>query len=342
MWLTNRCSPHGAVSRVYIVCPMFFFAEYSLSLHALMTIVNTCDGEGWFMSIMQLQLASLQLCVVCRSVPALHLIVDENTPRYLWAGNTYGPEPYHLGGSALCWTRVPAVRACKVTWKLPVWILEQPRSGLAAVTHLTFWHGLEDCHNERLDAVVWPPRLETVELGFRFNQPIDWVRWPACLRDITFGGDFNQPITASLPASLRCVHFNGNFDQSLDWVRWPAFLDELTLGHAFNHPIAEVEWPASLRQLSFGDEFDQPIDNVLWPPNLEELTFGFSFSQPIDCVLWPGSLEKLAFGRCFQAPLNGIQWPASLRQLTIARKKHDPVPAWPGVRVRTVWHHWWY
>lgn len=91
-------------------------------------------------------------------------------------------------------------------------MLEQLRNALAAVTHLTFDHGFEDECNESLDAVVWPASLDTVELGFRFNQPIDRVWCPASLREVAFGWDFNQPITTSLPASLRSIHFTGNFN----------------------------------------------------------------------------------------------------------------------------------
>ena len=39
--------------------------------------LNQAGSSGWFSSTLQLQLASLQFCVLCRSVSTLHLIVED-------------------------------------------------------------------------------------------------------------------------------------------------------------------------------------------------------------------------------------------------------------------------
>lgn len=71
-------------------------------------------NEPWFACTKQLQLASLHFCVECRNVTTLHLRVDVDTPRRLLAAaDTVPPEPDKQGS-----TRVPRLRACRVTWKM--------------------------------------------------------------------------------------------------------------------------------------------------------------------------------------------------------------------------------
>ncbi|CAM9816795.1 unnamed protein product, partial [Ectocarpus fasciculatus] len=87
-----------------------------LCLKALMVALSeTCDGNSWYTSTKELQLASLEFCTTCRNYPTLHLTVDAHTPRRLLAAAD-APSPHP---KRLCGTRVPRLRARSVTWDMP-------------------------------------------------------------------------------------------------------------------------------------------------------------------------------------------------------------------------------
>ncbi|CAM9968500.1 unnamed protein product, partial [Ascophyllum nodosum] len=44
-------------------------------LDAFLIALNQADSSGWYLSTLQLQLASLKVCELCRSVSTLHLTV---------------------------------------------------------------------------------------------------------------------------------------------------------------------------------------------------------------------------------------------------------------------------
>ncbi|CAN0059278.1 unnamed protein product, partial [Ectocarpus sp. 6 AP-2014] len=61
------------------------------SLDALMVALNqACDGQEkrWYVSTLELQLVSLELCGACRSAQLLHIFVKEDTPPTLWSSRT--------------------------------------------------------------------------------------------------------------------------------------------------------------------------------------------------------------------------------------------------------------
>ncbi|CAM9581862.1 unnamed protein product, partial [Ectocarpus sp. 12 AP-2014] len=85
-------------------------------LKALTVALNeTCNGKSWYTSTKELQLASLELCMTCRHHQTLHLTVDAHTPRRLLAAAD-APSPHP---KRLCGTRVPRLRARRVTWNVP-------------------------------------------------------------------------------------------------------------------------------------------------------------------------------------------------------------------------------
>eukprot|EP00903_Cladosiphon_okamuranus_P015491 g14302.t1 len=67
------------------------------------------DVEGWFASTRELQLASLDLCRACRSVPSLLVRIDAGTPRRLWDTTPHCRFPTSTRSS-----RVPALEARSV------------------------------------------------------------------------------------------------------------------------------------------------------------------------------------------------------------------------------------
>ncbi|CAM9454120.1 unnamed protein product [Ectocarpus sp. 4 AP-2014] len=303
----------------------------------IVALDDTCDGKRWYTSTKELQLASIDFCIACRKHQTLHLIVDTGIPRRLLAAADATPShskrPFR--------TRVPRLRARRVTWDLPTAAdLSKPIFAMTDVGCLEFGDDFEG----GLEAVAWPQRLKTIEFvpTSAFNKPIALVQWPACLQRLTFGGSFIQPIEgAKFPSSLQELTFFAGFNQPIAGVILPSFLQKLQLGLDFNHPIEDVSWPPSLRQLAFGEdfnqpierakfpaslkrlmfdvfsEFDQPIGQVAWPTSLQQLTFGNCFNQPIEGVLWPDSLQRLCFGSFFDQSIDNVKWPTSLEELTI-------------------------
>ncbi|CAN0426918.1 unnamed protein product, partial [Ectocarpus sp. 12 AP-2014] len=84
-------------------------------LDALVVALNeTCNGNSWYTSTEELQLASLEFCIACRNCPTVHLKVEAHTPRRLLAA-TDSPPPHP---KRLFQTRVPRLRACRVTWNM--------------------------------------------------------------------------------------------------------------------------------------------------------------------------------------------------------------------------------
>ncbi|CAM9758939.1 unnamed protein product [Ectocarpus sp. 12 AP-2014] len=284
-------------------------------VNALIVALNEmCDGSSWYTSTKELQLASLEICIACRTHRTMHLYVNRNIPRRLLAAaDASPPHPKRLGR-----TRVPRLRARYVTWNMrTAESLKDPIFAMTGVDGLKFG----DDFDGSLDAVAWPRRLKKIEFQWDspFNQPIDMVDWPDSLQTLVFGVSFDQPIErVHFPASLQMLVFDVCFDQQIVGAFLPSSLQELDLGEEFNQPIEDVAWPLSLQKLRFGRNFNQPIERAKFPSSLQELTFhGFSrFDQPIEGVLWPDSLQVLIFGHCFNKPVDRARWPRSLQELS--------------------------
>eukprot|EP00752_Nemacystus_decipiens_P008832 g7883.t1 len=328
----------------------------SQCLDAFTVALNqACEGgeKRWYASTLELQLASLEFCRACRSVPTLHVRVNPESPTSLWSSST--AYTVRIGswvfGSS---TRVPAVRAGSLTWNLPIdallytvsselwkWSdfvdLQGPilADGLASVD----WpKGLKtlvlstflECP---VEAVSWPALLQSLAFGKSFNENISGVSWPPSLKHLSFGFCFNQPIAGVVwPAGLERLSFQGRFNQPILGVAWPASLQQLSFRGNFDQPIAGVTWPASLLQLSFAGCFNQPIAEVVWPTRLQKLTLVCSFNQPLGEVSWPASLQQLTFGFDFNQAIDEVTWPTSLQQLTFGSEMDQPITGvtWPA------------
>ncbi|CAM9291836.1 unnamed protein product [Ectocarpus sp. 8 AP-2014] len=258
----------------------------SSCLDALVVALNeTCDGKSWYTSTKELQLASLEFCIACRNHQTVRMNVDERIPRRLLAAAD-APPPHP---KRLCRTRVPRLRARRVTWNMRTAAeLRNPMFALNDADCLEFGNAFDDS----LEGVVWPTRLETLEFYRHspFDNPVDLVELPLSLQRLRFGRSFNRPI---------------------EQVSWPASLRSLEFGQTFNKPIEEVDWPPSLRHLKFGLKFYQPIQRATFPASLQQLIFGTCFNHPIEDVAWPSSLRKLKFGANFNQPIERATFPAS-------------------------------
>ena len=113
----------------------------SRCVDAFSIALNQAGRSGWISSTLQLQLASLQFCVLCRSVSTLHLIVKEGMHTLLLedapASGVKVKEPLR--------TRVPIIRPLILTWKHPVSCFTQFSSeAFANVQQLTFGYRFND------------------------------------------------------------------------------------------------------------------------------------------------------------------------------------------------------
>ena len=236
-------------------------SEKSKFLGAIDLVVK----EG-FASTMELQLVSLDVCVMCRALRTLRVSIAKSSP--IGVRRIVQKRGQPQAG------RVPGILAYAISWKMP----STPKNA-------TFPDGLcELLTNRSIGRVNLPDSILKISFVGRYNQSFADVVWPKSVRRLSFGQTFNQPIAG-------CA--------------WPVSLQQLSFGNFFNKPVAGCVWPVPLQQLSFGRCFDQPIDGCVWPVSLQQMSFGENFNQPIAGCAWPASLQQLSFGRCFNQPIAG-------------------------------------
>ncbi|CAM9898666.1 unnamed protein product, partial [Ectocarpus fasciculatus] len=197
----------------------------------------TCDGDEWYTSTQQLQLASLDLCTACRGVPTLALRVERSTPTYLWERPRCWLTEQEKARAAPTGTRVPPFGPRRVMWKLKASELGYSREELWANVQCLLFTGY---HNDWVDdGFSWPSGLKRLDLGYRFFS-IEHVAWPATLERLSLGPHFNQPIQNVVwPESLQEICFGANFWQHLHGVQWPASMRRVYLAGTHKNPV----WP---------------------------------------------------------------------------------------------------
>ncbi|CAM9338480.1 unnamed protein product [Scytosiphon promiscuus] len=237
---------------------------------ALSQAHSTGDGEkAWYVSTLELQLASLDFCRACRSFPILHVRVHYGTPRTLWGPrqNTPQQNPWQrtlplrskvISASAtdenrVIRSRVPSV-VMAVCWKWTRWGedlvsedgLDQ-RDGLQHL-HLCYNRSWPGRPWSGLRSMDWPPTLRGLMLNVSLAEPNLFTSWPPNLQELSLGPLFNQPLSR---------------------IVWPASLRRLSLETCsyFHSSVAGLVLPVSLQQLVFGDDFNQPVAEVLLDVN---------------------------------------------------------------------------
>lgn len=288
------------------------------SADALFVAVSQHSGDAWYVSTLQLQLVSTQLCLVCRSFSTLAVRVGEGTPRYLWVASAGRSSP----------TRVPPLRALGLKWETPG-ALPIKTSGVELAPRL---QQLDLSSSPVVEHMVWPAGLKRLELSGRFNEPVDKVAWPASLQQLALGSQFNRRIAGvGWPVNLKGLIFGDAFNQSVSSVVFPLELELLKFGKSFNQPLDDVAFPISLKHLELGDRFNKRVNHVVWPSNVQTLVFGYCFNQSIAGIVWPLHLRELHFGVAFDQPLVGVKSPACLERL-IFKSLSQPLHgvAWPA------------
>ncbi|CAM9470722.1 unnamed protein product, partial [Ectocarpus fasciculatus] len=281
----------------------------------ILALNQASDGQEkrWYVSTLELQLVSLELCGECRSAQMLDVLVNEHAPPTLWTSRTPRTTPSQRSQEVCTASRVPSVHAFGWTWELPVNRLPQRTAIELQPGPEHRWQD-EDSFAGSGGSVVWPHSLK--RLVFMSDMPLDTVSWPASLQTLSFENSFNQPIVGIIwPVSLQ-LSFRDKFNQPIVRVAWPAFLCQLSFGNSFNQPVVGAPWPACLQTLSFGHRFNQPIVGVRWPACLQQISFGYEFNKPVVGATWPACLQQVSFGHRFNQVITDVVWPASLQQLS--------------------------
>ncbi len=248
----------------------------------IVALSQACEGPDrrWYASTLELQLASLDFCRACRSIPRLAVTVGGRvcpTPKSLWISRD-ASKPSLFGYPFFSSSRVPGVRALRLKWSIQLTALVHHAAVELTARSDALELSLGRFFNQPVIGVLWPSSLQKLSFGHFFNQPIAGVVWPASLQQLLFGALFNQPVAGVVwPDSLLQLSFGDTAVQSVVEVAWPAFLQQSPVGNPFKQVIAEVVWPASLQHLSLGDSFNEPIAGVVWPSSLLQLLFGCDF-----------------------------------------------------------------
>ncbi|CAM9376425.1 unnamed protein product [Ectocarpus fasciculatus] len=287
-----------------------------------------CLGKPWYTSTKELQLASLQFCLACRSAPTLRVIVDEDVPIRLLIDRVTLKHYWHSEEPNR--SRVPSVQyhaLNTMTWMMPPEFLKTAGEILEHVRSLT----IDDDQNRAAIGAVYPRNLKVLRFGPFFNRSMKNSSLPMSLQELTFGRKFNQRLdNFSWPNSLQRVTLGTNFNKPICRVQFPASLQYITFKGHFDQEIEQVSWPRDLQELDLGMKFNQRIDKVKWPPSLQKIVFGFRFNQRIDRTAWPLRLRELILDYKFDQE---IILPPSLKHLTLHLPSDSPLPAFPGVVV---------
>lgn len=134
----------------------------SLCLDAFIVTVNQAHIRGMrrcYTSTLEPQLASMEFCKACRSVPTLHVRIGAQAPRNLWLPPESQTSSNSPSSEDCISSRVPVVRAHGMTWTLPMEVL---------VRHVAtkLWEWLVRFQLEgsisaaSLESVVWPKHLK--------------------------------------------------------------------------------------------------------------------------------------------------------------------------------------
>lgn len=140
-------------------------------------------SKRWYASTLDLQLASLELCVARRAVSMLHVHIKGDAPRSLWYPSTLTANPTPNKSKYPKPRQIPLVEAVSITCSVRSVLLDkvQVKSWMVRVEELKFC----DKFNQPIAGIVWPPSLQQF-FGCDFNQPISGVLWPASLQHLLF------------------------------------------------------------------------------------------------------------------------------------------------------------
>lgn len=230
-----------------------------------LTVALSQASEGkWYVSTLELRLASFEVSAACRHTRASSVIVDENMPRTLWSDDDDNGHATKAENRR----RLPPVRAVGVVWKLPVDMLglalrdavllrgvesiqvTGTDRGYSYIAYNQSVGGSSRDAGQSLTGVVHTAQalfenmrhyLDLQDAVHDKYQALSRVPWPPGLRQLCYGrGDHEQINWHMLPSSLERLVLGGGFNQPIEPRALPASLRRLTLGNHFDHSIADV------------------------------------------------------------------------------------------------------
>ncbi|CAM9974370.1 unnamed protein product [Pylaiella littoralis] len=189
----------------------------------IVALSQACEGgdKRWYASTLQLHLASMDFCRACRSIPILHVRIDDGSPRSLWNPGRAQPRPNTRSTKIRTSSRVPVVRALRLTLRLPMKVMQE-----SAATELWTWVEVMELRGSSsagfLRSIRLPHGLKRLVVDTDVETRVEGVSWPASLKQLSFGEWYNHPISG---------------------VVWPASLQQLSFGWIFDHPSPELCGP---------------------------------------------------------------------------------------------------
>ncbi|CBJ27701.1 expressed unknown protein [Ectocarpus siliculosus] len=148
---------------------------YTRSFDAFaIALSQACEGgeKRWYTSTTELQLGSLDICRACRSTPTLHVRVTGGTPTSLWSPPTVQALPNTQSSKVRVVSRVPVVRALRLTWAFSMETLVQ-RAAIELWSRSERLEMVGPLCAASLGSVVWPLGLTQLVLDTDFHIPME-------------------------------------------------------------------------------------------------------------------------------------------------------------------------
>lgn len=216
----------------------------SLPVHALTIAIGQASKGRWYVGTLELQLASFDICIACRDVPTLRVIVGEHTPLSLWGGVD------SIGES--CQTpvmrQVPNLRAASLVWKMPLDVLVRVLSESVLLRGVRWMRlrGMSERHSSEPTVCRgddWLPLGS--QLGHSARSYFEAMRSLDGGKDHAVNATQTSP-GVSQPATVEKLLLACTLTGTADCVVFPTSLESLILDCSFNQVTETVAWPLSL------------------------------------------------------------------------------------------------
>ena len=160
-----------------VLVDSFCFSGNDRCLQAFTAALNqACGGGGktWYVSTMNLQLASVQLCIACRAVAPLHVRLGQGIPRSMWATDISPAQPATEVAELPVPSRVPVVQMLSATWDIDLRTFRSSQRPCAEAPSRG-WRLKLSCFSVEggVNSVTWPVSLLKLSFGAGFNHSND-------------------------------------------------------------------------------------------------------------------------------------------------------------------------
>eukprot|EP00903_Cladosiphon_okamuranus_P011404 g10747.t1 len=208
--------------------------------------------------------------------------------------------------------RLPRLQILSMLWEAPASHLGDGGDLPSGLRELTFGRDF----NRTLSGLVWPPRLERLTLGSKFN------------RDLVQSKERSGERSGVGRAATGGAAGGGVVDQE---------------ERSETAGLCLLPW--SLKELTLGKQFNKPLPRTLLPPGLVSLTLGRNFRHrsSVRDVVWPVGIKVVRFGEAMlKRERRDWPWLEAMRGLTPSSNHPGETAAsfaWPaGLERVEFWH----